>query len=310
MKTICRAESLFIMLVLALAFSGCGGSGSGSSGQTVSGVAAGGAPMSGAAFLKDAGGNAEMSTNINPQNGSFSFSVSGKTPPFMIRAGSIYSMSGGPGTANINPLSNLMVADMGRFSNISSMNAFYQHPNGTTMRTMFANFSTARSDMRRKMGPLFTTYGVTNADPMSGPYTIGQGLDKMFDDVKMTIDANGNVGMQYVSGGTTVFTGQMGNVAGGTMMPQNIMTPGTIPASGITITPSFAHLQTDGTQQFSANIPVTWSVPVTNGGTISTGGLYTAPAVQGMFVVMATSIADPTKSATVTVSVGSKGMMM
>jgi hypothetical protein len=265
--------------------------------------------MSGTAFLKDAGDHPEISTIINAQNGNFSFNVSGRTAPVMLRTGSLYSMSGGPGTANINPLSNLMVADMGGFSNISSMNSFYQHPSGAMMRTMFANFSSARSHMRQKMGPLFSTYGVTNADPMSRPFTIGQGLDKMFDDVKMTVDANGNVDMEYVNG-TPVFTGQMGNVAGGTMMTQNIMTPGTIPASGITITPSFAHLQTGATQQFSASIPVTWSVPVANGGTVSTSGLYTAPAVQGMFVVKATSIADPTKSATVTVTVGSRGMMM
>jgi hypothetical protein len=312
-KTISTAGSLIIAVIVSFAFSGCGGGGSSNSipiaTQTVSGVAAGGAPMSGTAFLKDAGNNPELSTNINAQNGSFSFNVFGRTAPFMIRAGSIYSMSGGPGIANINPLSNLMVADMGRFRNISSLNSFYQHPNGATMRSMFANFSTARFEMRQKMGPLFNTYGVPNADPMSAPYTIGQGLDRMFDDVKMIIDANGNVGMGYVSG-TPVYTGQMGNVAGGTMMTQNIMMPGSIPASGITITPSFAHLQTGATQQFSASIPVTWSVTVPNGGTISTSGLYTAPSVQGMFVVKATSVADPTKSATVTISVGSQGMMM
>jgi len=310
-KAICTVGSLVITLVLVLAFFGCGGGGSSSSSSTptVSGVAAGGAPMSGTAFLKDAGNNPEISASINAQSGVFSFNVSGRTAPFMLRTGSLYSMSGGPGTANINPLSNLMVADMGSFGNISSANAFYQHPNGATMSTMFANFSTARFDMRQKMGPLFNTYGVTNADPMSAPYTIGQGMDKMFDDVKMIIDANGNVGMGYVNG-TPVYAGQMGNVAGGIMMSPNIMMPGTIPASDITITPAFAQLQTGATQQFTASIPVTWSVVTANGGTFSTSGLYTAPAVQGMFLVKATSIADPTKSATATVTVGSHGMMM
>ena len=307
-KTICTVWSLTITLVLALAFSGCGG-GSSSPTPTVSGVAAGGAPMSGTAFLKDAGNNPEISTGINAQNGSFSFDVSGRTAPFMLRTGSLYSMSGGPGIANINPLSNLMVADMGHFGNISSMNSFYQHSNGTTLRTMFNNFSTARFNIRLKMGPLFTTYGVTNADPMSAPYTIGQGLDKMFDDVKMVIQADGSLGMGYVNG-TQVYTGQMGDVAGGSMMTQNIMNPGSVPVSNITITPTFAHLQTGATQKFTASIPVTWSVVIDTGGTITADGVYTAPEVQGMFVVKATSIADPTNSATVTVTVGSKGMAM
>ena len=96
---------------------GCG-SGGGTTAPTVSGVAATGAPMSGTAYLKDSAGNPEMSTSINPQTGAFAFNVSGKTPPFLVRAGSLYSMSGGPGMANINPLSNLMVANMAGFGSL------------------------------------------------------------------------------------------------------------------------------------------------------------------------------------------------
>ena len=291
---------------------GCGSSGGTpavTSASTVSGVAATGAPMSGTAYLKDSTGNPEMSTPINPQTGTFAFDVSGKTPPFMIRAGSLYSISGGSGTANINPLSNLMVANTAGFANMSTMNSFYKNPNGTTMQTMFSNMSTARQHMRQAMGPLLNTYGVANADPISAPFTIGQGLDRMFDDVKMTIDQYGNVTMMNTSG-ATIYTGSMGNMVGGTMMPGNIMQPGTgQTTSGITITPGAVTLQVNGTQQFSANIPVTWSVGL-NSGSITPGGLYTAPPFQGMFLVKATSIADPTKFATTTVFVGGMGMMM
>lgn len=293
--------------LLMLALYGCGGGGS--SAPTVSGVAATGAPMTGNAFLKDSAGNPEMSTSINGQTGAFSFNVSGKTAPYMLRAGSLYSMSGGPGRANINPLSNLMVADMGGFSNMSSMNSFYRNPSSTTMNTMFANLSTARTHLRQTMAPLMNAYGISNADPMFGAFSIGQGMDRMFDDVKMGIDQNGNVTMMYVNG-TQVYSGPMGNMAGGTMMSGNIMTPGTPVASSITITPVVAKIQTGGTQQFTASIPVTWSVISTNGGSISSDGLYTAPVRQGMYLVKGTSIADPTKSATATVMVGSMGMMM
>lgn len=65
-------------------------------------------------------------------------------------------------------------------------------------------------------------------------------------------------------------------------------------------------------QQFTAaglTAPVTWSVvPATGGGSITAGGLYTGPNVQGMFLVIATG-ADG-KSATATVQMGSGGMMM
>jgi hypothetical protein len=109
--------------------------------------------------------------------------------------------------------------------------------------------------------------------------------------------------------GMPIFTGPMGNMSAGTMMSGNITQPGTGSVSGITITPGVATLQVNGTQQFSANIPVTWSVGL-NGGSITPAGLYTAPAFPGMFLVKATSVADPTKSAIATVQVGSMGMMM
>ncbi len=303
LRKVMAAAAIITLGIIA----GCG-SGGGTSASTISGVAATGAPMSGTAYLKDSAGNPEMSTLINPQTGTFAFNVSGKTPPFMIRAGSLYSMSGGSGTANINPLSNLMVANMAGFSNMSTMNSFYKNPDGTTMRTMFSNMSTSRLQMRQTMGPLLNAYGVANVDPISSPYAIGQGLDRMFDNVNMSIDQYGNVTMMNTSGGT-IYTGPMGNMTGGTMMSGNILQPGTGQvASGITITPANATVQVNGTLQFSANIPVTWSAGL-NSGSITPGGLYTAPPFQGMFLVTATSIADPTKFATATVFVGGMGMM-
>lgn len=291
---------------------GCGsggGTSTSTSASTVSGVAATGAPMSGTVYLKDSGNSPEMSTPINPQTGAFAFNVSGKTAPFMLRAGTLYSMSGGSGTANINPLSNLMVADMAGFGNMSTMNSFYKNPNVISMRSMFGNMSTARLHMRQTMSPLLNAYGVANADPISAPYAIGQGLDRMFDDVHMSIDQNGNVTMMNLNG-APVFTGLMGNMSGGTMMSGNIMQPGTGQnAGGMTISPGLSTLQVNGTQQFSANIPVTWSVGL-NSGSITPGGLYTAPSFQGMFLVKATSVSDPTKFMTISVLVGSMGMMM
>ncbi|HEY6873906.1 MAG TPA: hypothetical protein VI298_14370 [Geobacteraceae bacterium] len=301
-------KALAAATIIAAGFiAGCG-SGGGTAASTVSGVAATGAPMSGTVYLKDAAGSPEMSAQINPQTGAFAFDVSGKTPPFMIRTGALYSMSGGSGTANINPLSNLMVANTTGFGNMSAMTSFYKNPDGTTMRAMFGNLSTARLQMRQTMGSLLTAYGVANVDPITSPYAIGRGLDLMFDNVAMSIDQHGNVTMMNTSG-ATIYSGPMGNISGGTMMSGNIMPMGTgQTVSGITITPANATVPANGTLQFSANIPVTWSVGL-NSGAITSGGLYTAPSFQGMFLVKATSVADPTKSATATVFVGGMGMM-
>ena len=71
----------------------------------------------------------------------------------------------------------------------------------------------------------------------------------------------------------------------------------------LTITPAGASLWTGGTQDFQASVTwttnqtVTWSVVETSGGTISTAGLYTAPATAGSFHVKAVSAVDLTKSA-------------
>lgn len=308
-----------ILAVVVLTLNGCGGGGGGGGEtSTVSGVASSGAPMSGTAYLKDSANNPEMSTTINAQTGAFSFDVSGKTAPYMLRAGTLYSMSSGPGTTNINPMTHLMVADAAGFVDMTAMNAFYNNPNGPQMVTISGNMGTALQHMQQTMAPMLNAYGVANVNPVTGTINIGQGMDRMFDDVKMTINASGNVSMMYVNG-TQVYTGPMASMSAGTMMSGNIMQPPTTPTvSGITITPGVVKMQVNSnqpaTQQFTAtgsNTPVTWSMVSVNGGTINaTSGLYTAPNVQGMFLVKATSIADPTKSATATVQMGMGGMMM
>ncbi|MBX7219057.1 MAG: DUF1800 family protein [Blastocatellia bacterium] len=88
------------------------------------------------------------------------------------------------------------------------------------------------------------------------------------------------------------------------------------PTVSISISPASASVQTGATRQFSAtvtgsaNTAVTWQVNgVTGGnatnGTISTGGLYTAPAAvpAGAITVTVVSQADPTKQASASVTV-------
>ena len=60
------------------------------------------------------------------------------------------------------------------------------------------------------------------------------------------------------------------------------------------------------TQQFTANIPVTWAVKEQNGGAITSNGLYTAPRSLGVFHVMATAVSDTSQTATATVNVSAK----
>lgn len=84
-----------------------------------------------------------------------------------------------------------------------------------------------------------------------------------------------------------------------------------VTASGpvaVTVTPATATVASGGTQQFSASVSncgdnsVTWAA---TGGTISSSGLFTAPAVTAdqTVTVTATSVTDSTKSASAVVTV-------
>ena len=78
----------------------------------------------------------------------------------------------------------------------------------------------------------------------------------------------------------------------------------------VTVAPSAPVIQVGTQQQFTASVAnasttaVTWSVQEgPSGGVVSSAGLYTAPEVAGLYHVVATSVADPSKSATAVVTV-------
>ena len=82
------------------------------------------------------------------------------------------------------------------------------------------------------------------------------------------------------------------------------------PVVAISVTPATASLVAGGTQQFTATVTgstdtaATWSMQeVTGCGSVSSTGLYTAPAVAATCHVVATSHADSTKKATATLTV-------
>lgn len=84
----------------------------------------------------------------------------------------------------------------------------------------------------------------------------------------------------------------------------------------VTVTPGTMVLAPEATCTFTAEVTgttdttVTWSVQEPGGGTITAGGFYTAPATEGTYHVVATSVADPTvsDSAEVTVHAGALGL--
>lgn len=92
----------------------------------------------------------------------------------------------------------------------------------------------------------------------------------------------------------------------------NLPAPGVAgPAAvAVSLLPSSTNVTTEATRQFTAsvtgssNTAVTWSIQEgVTGGAVDTLGVYTAPATPGTYHVVATSIADSSKSASSTVTV-------
>jgi hypothetical protein len=83
--------------------------------------------------------------------------------------------------------------------------------------------------------------------------------------------------------------------------------PPTPPVSSVSITPSVTSVATGGKTSFAASVQgtasnktVSWACST---GNITQSGVYSAPSTGGMAFVTATSVADPTKTATATVTV-------
>lgn len=81
------------------------------------------------------------------------------------------------------------------------------------------------------------------------------------------------------------------------------------PAIVVSVSPQSASMVPGDTTAFSATVTgtadnrVTWTIQESGGGSVDSAGLYTAPGTDGIFHVRATSVADPSSSATATLDV-------
>jgi hypothetical protein len=94
--------------------------------------------------------------------------------------------------------------------------------------------------------------------------------------------------------------------------PQSASTqPATQPAGSVTIDPQSVVIRRGDSWIFTAiGTGVKWSIQEgPAGGDVTSAGVYTAPATEGVYHVIATSVADPSKSATGIVSVEKSGFV-
>ncbi|WP_248358158.1 right-handed parallel beta-helix repeat-containing protein [Anaeromyxobacter oryzae] len=126
-----------------------------------------------------------------------------------------------------------------------------------------------------------------------------------------TVDATG----KYTAPGATgtyhvVATSHADPTKSATSAVSVTAAPAPAPAVAVAVTPATASVLTGATVQLAAAVTgstdtaVTWSVQEgAAGGIVSASGLYTAPATAGTYHVVATSHADPTKTASSTITV-------
>lgn len=121
-----------------------------------------------------------------------------------------------------------------------------------------------------------------------------------------TVDANGLYTAPVAAG---VFHVRARSSASPAVTAQSTVTVVVPVAVTVAISPKTASLAVNGTRTFAAavsnttNTAVTWSVLEPSCGTITTAGVYTAPAGAATCTVVATSVADPTRSDSAVVTI-------
>ena len=199
---------LLCFCLVTLLLPACGGSGNQQATSTavvLQGVAATGGPLNGTLSVSDCSfPNRSTSAAIN-QDGTFSVSTAGMSPPYFLRAAgtdssgtamTLYSFATSPGTVNINPLTSLLVAAAGGAADATALSGLYANHNISSGLTLAAALPGATSALLTALEPLTSLYGITALDPFTYSYQMNhQGLDGLFDDVDISF-----------ASGTLVFT--------------------------------------------------------------------------------------------------------
>lgn len=213
------------LMTPGLMLTGCGGSSGGSSAggtpEVVSGTAAVGTPMTGKVSLKDSSTPPlQKSTDINETDGSFAIDVTSMKAPFVLQAkGSVdgteytlHSFAEGTGTANINPLSNAIVASAAGDDDPSDV---FEKAHSDKNHKIKTNFAKTVSTLLAKLEPLLKQYRSEHTNPITTRYVSHHlDLDDMYKNVKITI-ANGILSIINTKTKAVIFSGNVSDIANG-----------------------------------------------------------------------------------------------
>ncbi len=228
---------LFCLLTMSVMIAGCGGGGGeGVSSQVVSGVAATGAPLAGEAKIKDSSTPVREKTTVIGNDGSFAFDVTDMNGPFILRATghadgkayTLHSFADGPGTANINPLTNAAVASA---AGVDDPAKIFEHPDRDKLNKIKADLPASVAEILGKLKPLLRKFSADNSDPVRGSYRADHNhLDGWFDKVNITL-IDGVLTITNKITGAVIFTGKISDIRSGelTENEDDLPNPGDIP---------------------------------------------------------------------------------
>lgn len=218
-----------IFTAVALMLAGCG-SGGGISSQVLSGSAAVGAPLAGQVSLKDSSSPPQQKTTVIGSDGSFAFDVTALKAPYILQGSgnaggktyTLHSFGEGAGIANINPLSNVVVA--GAAGGIDPEQV-YASADPAMLLKIKSGLAASTSDLLSQLKPLLILYSADGKDPIKDHYAADhQGLDGLLDNVTISIP-NGVVTVINTRTGAVIFTANISDIKSGKFS----VDPGSLP---------------------------------------------------------------------------------
>jgi mono/diheme cytochrome c family protein len=242
-KTVRTIMSLLFMGAL---IAGCGG-GSGGGGpspgaavspQTVSGVAATGSPLVGQVTLRDSSSVRKDKVTVIANDGSFSIDVADMQAPFLLKASgtadgvnrTLFSFADKPGTANVNPLSSVALANA---AGVDDPSVVFDKPDAATLDKVKSAMPAAVATLQTKLTPLLAVFSAAGANPVKDQVPADHtGLDAVFDNVKVVL-SNGTLTITNVNTGAVLFTAQVKDLERGqfTGSDDDLPKPGPRPAA-------------------------------------------------------------------------------
>jgi fibronectin type 3 domain-containing protein len=214
------AVALIALIALSLVLPGCGGGSAGVSSEVVSGVAAVGTPLSGQVSLKDSGAPAVQKSTVIASDGSYAIDVTGLKAPFVLQAKgtadgtsyTLHSYAEGTGTANINPLTDAIVASA---ADVNDSSEVFEKADAKHNHHIGSKIGSTVSTILAKLQPLLLQYSAEHSNPITSKYIANHlGLDELFDKVKIVVN-NGTLSIINLKTRAVIFTGKLTDIANG-----------------------------------------------------------------------------------------------